>query len=100
MRLRGLFVWKVISMILALCSVFFFPFWVQAICIALLLFTVRPAILALIPALTADLLYSGSESFWKHFSVTGIVSVGLILFWILKTKTRIFYTYDVVEKEK
>lgn len=100
MAFKGKGLWKVLIVTLALCSVFFFPFWVQAFCIVLLLFTVRPAILALIPALLADLLYSGSESFWNHFSVTGIVCLVLVIFWVLKTKTRIFYAYERVETEK
>ncbi|HSE57060.1 MAG TPA: hypothetical protein VLB02_03175 [Candidatus Paceibacterota bacterium] len=94
---RGWYPWFV--GVLALGAVLFFPFWVQVLAITLVLTTVRPAALALIPALAADLLYSGSAVLWKNFVMTGVVCAALAVYWLLKTKTRIFYAYDSMEKK-
>lgn len=88
-------------LIVSVLGVFFLPLWLQIILIILVVFFIRPASLALIPASLADLAYSpGTEKLFSNLKVTGIAILFLILYWILKKRTRIFHLYEFLEKEK
>lgn len=79
-------------------GVFLFPWWGQLLLIAGILFFVRPAALALIPAFLADLSYSPGIVSVVSFHMTLLALLGLISYWILQTKTRFFHVYDFLEK--